>query len=858
MIAVTKLRRARVTERIARAARYPVTLIVAPAGFGKSVALRDFLETTRLEGVRYDVAREDRTLIAFARGLSAALEPVAPTALAAFPAMQQRLMGSDDPVRDCADWFSEHLKRSVCTIVIDDLHHAAVDRDVVALLVAIVERGGERLRWVLAARSDVGLPVASWVGYGRMDLPVGENDLRFTLDEALAAADESQLQAGAEEIDALRELTGGWPIALSIALRTRTHAADLRAATSGTREMVYRYLAEQVFGALDAEQRRFLLSTSVLPSFDGSIAEAFGATLEFLAELRRHVTFLTPASADEHRYHDLFRDFLEHELRAAGAAAWAQAHVDAGALLEARPGGEAQALRMYAKAGASDAVVRTIERAGVALLERGEGETVAAAIESIDESERHENPAVLGVRAMLDANRGRFDAAERGFVAALERVRDADLRIELVHRYAIELVRHDRDSVALLEPYAADDAVPLARRVPILGTLATAYVREGRYQDALVTMHRALDLAERVGDEVRARIYQQAAYVYQYEGTYERARRCALDAIELATARGLYEVAARAYTVLVTVVTDEDDDPIATLALLDKLDECARKGASRQARSFGLIAAYAVETDRGDDAALERLDAELDDSGAPALTRAESLLPAMAARAAWEGDFRRAYDMLAGTASQQPTAERRALRAAETALYAFAAGLHAEGDAALHGALAALPENARATPRRVRAELTLALAELVRGRSSSAHRRLAEAERLAAPTMRRMRAFAHAVRAVERVQLQQADAAAMTAALERLRAEHFGGVARLIAALPVARAEDAGYAQLTPSEREILQLLAKGASTKDVAAKTGRSPQTVDTHIRSICRKLNCSGRREAIAIATGAGWIVV
>src|ERR1035437_752068 len=124
----------------------------------------------------------------------------------------------------------------------------------------------------------------------------------------------------------------------------------------------------------------------------------------------------------------------------------------------------------------------------------------------------------------------------------------------------------------------------------------------------------------------------------------------------------------------------------------------------------------------------------------------------------------------------------------------------------------------------------------------------------------------HAVLPVRRVlELAQAAAArvpsrlalaTLTAALERLRAEHFGGLVRMLVALPVARAEDAGYAQLTPSEREILQLLAKGASTKDVAAKTGRSPQTVDTHIHSICRKLNCSGRREAIAIATDAGWV--
>jgi two-component system response regulator DegU len=80
-------------------------------------------------------------------------------------------------------------------------------------------------------------------------------------------------------------------------------------------------------------------------------------------------------------------------------------------------------------------------------------------------------------------------------------------------------------------------------------------------------------------------------------------------------------------------------------------------------------------------------------------------------------------------------------------------------------------------------------------------------------------------------------------------------MALLLSALPLQKPETA-YVALTPSEREILQLLAAGASTKDVAGKTGRSPHTVDTHIRSICRKLNCSGRREAVALATRAGWV--
>src|ERR1700681_1792933 len=241
---------------------------------------------------------------------------------------------------------------------------------------------------------------------------------------------------------------------------------------------------------------------------------------------------------------------------------------------------------------------------------------------------------------MLDANRGRFDVAERGFVAAIERASELELRIALVHRYAIELVRQERPCVELLEPHARDETLPLELRVPMLGTLATAYVRAGRVDDALVTIRGALDRLDPLGDDVRARLYQQAAFVYQFAPTHERVHTYASLAVELATAHGLYEVAARAYSVLYTVVHDEDDAPIGTLAMLDKLEESARKGASRQARVFGLIASYAVEVERGDDVAMERIERELDDRVVPAIARAQGLLPARAMRYAWEGDFR--------------------------------------------------------------------------------------------------------------------------------------------------------------------------------------------------------------------------
>ena len=47
--------RRRVVDRIASAAMQRVVLIVAPAGYGKSVALRHYLDTLAEPHVRYDV-----------------------------------------------------------------------------------------------------------------------------------------------------------------------------------------------------------------------------------------------------------------------------------------------------------------------------------------------------------------------------------------------------------------------------------------------------------------------------------------------------------------------------------------------------------------------------------------------------------------------------------------------------------------------------------------------------------------------------------------------------------------------------------------------------------------------------------
>ncbi|MBV8490615.1 MAG: AAA family ATPase [Candidatus Eremiobacteraeota bacterium] len=851
----TRLMRARINDRLARATQYPVTLILAPAGFGKSVALRDFLLSARIDAVRFDVRREDESLLDFARRFCSALEPVAPSASAAFSALQERVMGSTQAPKDMCAWFAEHLRRVVCTIVVDDLHFA--EPLAVEFLAQLVDRTSNHIDWILASRSDAGLPVASWLGYGRMDVPVDERDLRFTEEEALAAADEAQGIVAPDEVRSLLELTEGWPVALAIALRTRTGAADLRSAARGTREMVYRYLAEQVLGGVTREQRAFLLATSIFSSFDVEMAAALDGGADFIAELRRGVAFLSETRPGNYRYHDLFRDYLESELLRCGDAAFRDALRAGGSLLEER-GERAEALRLYTKAGDAERIARILDADGFGLFERGHAETLLAALDVLPESLRAQSASALGLRAMLDAARGHFDVARHGFARAIDVATGDEQRFALLHRYALELVRHDLDCIDLLEPYANDRNVDGALRVPLLGTLATAYARVGRNADALAAVAATLDSIEASRDDVvRARVYQQVAYVYlQEQGSHEKARAYAELAIELAVGRNLFEVAVRAYSVLSTISYDEYDDPIASLTILDRLIEAAGKGAGSQARLFGLLASCWIEAERGNDSALERITHAIEAApGNLERVQAEALQPAQALRAAWEGDFSRAYDLLEGSAERLGTDERKGYRASELAYYAFAAGRSIEGERALRIA-AGMLARCRPTRRALCARLLLALAELVRGHAASAHRHLNEVQETLAPSMRRLRALAHAARTLYRVQLGQADPALLTAAIERLRAEHFGGFARLIEATPFPQGATGSYASLTATEREILHLLAAGASSKEVAAKTGRSPNTVDTHIRSVCRKLKCNGRRAAVALATGAGWV--
>ena len=504
----TPILRPRVLERISSAAAQRIVLIVAAAGYGKSVALRQYLSTLRDPFVRYDVRPEHANLLGFVRGFADAVLGIAPDARPTVSRAYNESRTSSTPGLDLAMWMHAHIKTFTGVIAIDDLHlaeHAEISK----FLVSLIERTRGRARWIIASRSSLDLPVGSWLAYGDMDLNIDDHDLRFTVEEARQAAKVSRVGVRDGELEELLHMTQGWATALSFALRTSTRSIDLRNISASTREMVYRYLAEQVYSILDEDERELLRFIAYLPDVHVHVLRHAGySKARALVEgLRERVAFIYADTADVYRCHDLFRDFLQHEVQLQGDAAVNAIQCRVGRALESAKRLPA-ALSAFTAAGATEQVLRLLEMCGFDLMEHAHGDIVQDALEALPQHVRSANPTVLALRALSASNSGRLDRAEALFGRALRHCVDNSLKARIAVSLGLLRINQGRDAVPLLQS-SMDDTVPPDIHVEILALTAAAYAYTRRSREAaraLEETEKCLDNVE--SDEVRARILQ--------------------------------------------------------------------------------------------------------------------------------------------------------------------------------------------------------------------------------------------------------------------------------------------------------------------------------------------------------------
>jgi LuxR family maltose regulon positive regulatory protein len=831
--------RPRLSARLASAATYPVTLLAAPAGYGKSVALDAYLREISGDVLRFNVRRAHGSLARFTRALAAAFEPALPRMGQSLAIAHERAIQSPRPSDVLAVWLAEHLAGTPHTLVIDDLHHAEGDRAIAALLASTIARAGSQVRWILAARSTIDLPLASWLARGDADLPIDERALRFTPDEAQALGLAVAPMLDLETIARLRDVTDAAPAIFSFGLATiaqEPRIAERLLSSGGDR---FGRFADEVFERFTSQERAALIESAVFPDVDEALIER--SRTPWFASIATRAPQIFQTRDGRRHYHGLFLATLRERLRDLGDDAARALTLRAAHALEG-VGRIDEALALYLREREDAELVRVIEAHGFAFLEAGYGESIHEAIVALDPLVQTNSAAVLAIKAMSESSRGRFDTAESLFQLALGRAPD-QLREQIAYQYGTHLLRFFRpEAVGVFESLTTAANVSEKLRAYALAALGPAYVFERRMDEAASAAKRALAISRTLGSpHVIAKSHFQAAYVALYAGEAARAKALASTALSLANEHGYFDIAAGALSVLYNVASDIEDDPIESLRLLEAVGDCAAKSGSLINALISLVASLEIEIERNNEDVAELIDEKLQalDVSLAGRTTYEAMLPTQAMRASWTGDFIGAYRLLENSADQQWSADRKALRLAEIAVYAAAAGLEREAADALRGVSETLKLVTRVDLRVQRARLFQALAAIVLGRTEFAADVFAKVDASHETLSRRLIALRRALGALHERYRGERNHNVLLARLCELEACGFAGIARTISMLPLADNASQRASRLSVAER--------------VAARRwadGESPAS-EQQIVAIARKLGCAERGAVLRAVT-------
>jgi len=337
------------SERLNQGLHRKLTLISAPAGFGKTTLLASWLaERQNANGKRqndvddtllpFEVAwlsldEGDNDLTRFLTYMVAALQTIAPTIGAGLlsalqapqpPPTEAILTALLNDITSIPDHF---------VLVLDD-YHILDATPIDTALTFLLEHLPAHMHLVIATREDPPLPLARLRARGQLT-ELRAADLRFTRAEAAAFLNQVMgLSLAAADIAVLEDRTEGWVAGLQLAALSMQGHQDVPSfirAFAGDHRYIVDYLVEEVLQRQPAGVRSFLLQTAILDRLHGPLCDAVTGQEDGnarLEALERRNFFIVPLDDRRqwYRYHHLFADVLAAQLRADQPALLATLH----------------------------------------------------------------------------------------------------------------------------------------------------------------------------------------------------------------------------------------------------------------------------------------------------------------------------------------------------------------------------------------------------------------------------------------------------------------------------------------------------------------------------------------------------
>ena len=424
--------RVRFHEQLTQGMEGALTLVSAPAGFGKTTVLAQWLAQSGTPVAWLSLEPTDNDPVRFLSYLIAALQRLDPwigtTALALLQTLQPpspetvlAVLTNDLARREGGDF----------ALVLDD-YHVIEDVLIHRALASLVEHLPPHLHLIIVTRADPPLPLARLRAHGQLtELRAAE--LRFETQEISAfLRTVAGLELAPEAIVALEQRTEGWIAGLQFAalsLRGRTDVSAFLAAFTGSHRFVLDYLSEEVLSRQAAPILAFLLHTCILERLSGPLCAAVagqqdgGTASQGMLEALERANLFVVSLDDErrwYRYHHLFAEVLRTRLQQLSPDLVPELHRRASAWYE-QHGLFAEAVQHALAAADIEHAVRLIEQHALPVAGRGQTQTALGWLNSLPEALVRARPALCIAHAVLlmlftrqsEAAEARLQDAER-------------------------------------------------------------------------------------------------------------------------------------------------------------------------------------------------------------------------------------------------------------------------------------------------------------------------------------------------------------------------------------------------------------------------------------------------------------